>query len=178
MKNAIFLFVVLSLVAVFFLKAVFEAVALAASIAMLYYVVRRNLKEKAELKYYSELYEPLFVVELPNGAAGLDLEKIGMGHLERHIVYAVKGDVNRTANRIKDRILRSGNRRGVRVSVIRFRDGAFYAELESEYRERVAAMVKKSLVEVHQYLKELAPEWYEEVYHGEKEKFVWDIKNN
>jgi hypothetical protein len=175
MKNAILIFVVSSLVGVFLLNAVFEVVFLAASIAMLYYVVRKNLREKAELKYYSELYEPLFVVELPDGTAGLELEKIGMGHLERHIVYAAKGEVNRTANLIKDRILRSGNQRGVRVSVIRFRDGAFYAELESEYRERVAAMVKKSLVEVHQYLKELAPDWYEEVYHGEKEKFVWNI---
>lgn len=172
MKKAVLVFAVLSLVLVFLFKAVFEAVALAGSLAALFYVVRRNLKEKAELKYYSELYEPIFVVELPEGMEGLELEKIGMEHLERHIVYAEKGRVNATANRIKDRILRAGNQRGVVVSVIHFRDGEFYGEVVSEYRERVTRIVRSSLVEVHKYLKDLAPDWYEETYHGEKEKFT------
>lgn len=154
-------------------KNLFWGVLLSTVLVLTWVYVSRKLAEKRKLKAYSRAYEPIFVVELPDGLERLRLDRLRLEHLERHIVYARRGEVNTVANNEKNLIQRSGNKRGLIVYALHFRDGENYCEVVSEYEQRVASYIGNVLKQLHAYLKEKAPEWYEREYHGEREIFRW-----
>lgn len=129
--------------------------------------IRERIARSSLLKSVNGRVDSFYLVEAPDG------RPVFIDGLEDIIISFRKRSLVKTVKWYNELIKDSGNKFGIEVFVILFKDGEYCNETIEEYIDRIRTTVHEDRSKRHKDIKEADPELYILAQHGISERSAW-----